>query len=52
MTQANIARAIGLSARQYQRFESGVCWPSWDALVSMSGALGVQPHELFMEVEA
>lgn len=40
-TQAQVAAAIGVTDRQYQRFETGVDLPGYESFVAIAGRFGV-----------
>lgn len=40
-TQAQVAVSIGVTDRQYQRFETGVNLPGYDSFVAMADHFGV-----------
>lgn len=46
MTQAQMAAALGVTTRHYQRYEAGISEPNLEALVKIADILGVSADYL------
>lgn len=44
MTQEDVARAVGVTTRQYQRWERAVSTPYWRNIEALADVLGVAPE--------
>lgn len=49
MTQAALAEAVGLTANSLARLERGERHPSWDTVVRLAKALGVEPNDFLSD---
>ena len=47
MTQAQVARAVGISVRNYQNIEAGTTKPNVETAISIAGLLGTNVQDLF-----
>lgn len=47
MTQSELARAIGTSRQNIQKWEYGECWPSAEWIPKLAKACGCRMEELF-----
>jgi transcriptional regulator with XRE-family HTH domain len=43
MTQEQVARAVGVTTRQYQRWEGAISTPYWRNIEALAEAFGVEP---------
>lgn len=48
MTQAQVARAVGISIRNYQKIEAGMTKPNVETAISIAGLLGTNVQDLFL----
>lgn len=46
MTQDQVAREVGVTTRQYQRWEGAMSTPYWRNIEALAEALGVSPTEI------
>ncbi len=49
MTQAQVARAVGISVRNYQNIEAGMTKPNVETAISIAGLLGTNVQDLFLK---
>ena len=47
MTQAQVARAVGISVRNYQNIEAGTTRPNVETAISIARLLGANVRDLF-----
>jgi len=47
MTQEQVARAVGISVRNYQNIEAGMTKPNVETAISIAGLLGANVQDLF-----
>jgi len=47
MTQEQVARAVGISVRNYQNIEAGTTRPNVETAISIAGLLGANVRDLF-----
>ena len=50
LNQAQISEKVGISEKFYNDIETGRKWGSFETIVDLSNALGVEPYELFLPV--
>lgn len=48
MNQAEISEKVGISEKFYNDIETGRKWGSFETIVDIANALGVEPYELFL----
>lgn len=49
LSQAALAKNLGMSTQSVWYYESGTHWPKADVLEQIAGALGVRPWQLLAE---
>ena len=48
LNQAQISEKVGITEKFYNDIETGRKWGSFETIVDLSAALGVEPYELFL----
>ena len=48
LKQAQISEKVGITEKFYNDIETGRKWGSFETIVDLSAALGVEPYELFL----
>lgn len=48
MNQAEISEKVGISEKFYNDIETGRKWGSFETIIDIANALGVEPYELFL----
>ena len=52
LNQAQISEKVGITEKFYNDIETGRKWGSFETIVDLSTALGVEPYELFLPVSS
>lgn len=48
LTQSELAEKIGITEKYFSALETGKKWGSFETLVALANALGVEPYELLL----
>ena len=48
MNQAEISEKVGITEKFYNDLENGRKWGSFETIVDLANAFGVEPYELFL----